>query len=84
MQRINWNRLLIKFNDQNGCTETEVNKFMKLPYKNKLFFTCKQWKNIQRGYTFIHQFPKHEFIMASYEPFGKSKYIDITSVINQL
>ena len=72
------------FNDQNGCTETEVNKFMKLPYKNKLFFTCKQWKNIQGGYTFIHQFPKHEFIMASYEPFGKSKYIDITTVINQL
>lgn len=36
------------------------------------------------GYTFIRQFPKHEFITASYEPFGKSKYIDITSVINQL
>ena len=77
VQRINWNKLLIKFNDQNGCTETEVKKFMKLP--------CKQWKNIQGGgYTFIRQFPKHEFIMASYEPFGKSKYIDITSVINQL
>lgn len=57
---------------------------MKLPYKNKLFFTCKQWKNIQGGDTVIHQFPKHEFIMASYEPFGKSKYIDITSVINRL
>jgi len=36
------------------------------------------------GDTVIHQFPKHEFIMASYEPFGKSKYIDITSVINRL
>ena len=42
---------------------------MKLPYKNKLFFTCKQWKNIQGEYTFIRQFPKHEFITASYEPF---------------
>lgn len=43
---------------------------MKLPYKNKLFFTYKQWKNIQGGeYTFIRQFPKHEFITASYEPF---------------
>ena len=39
VQRINWNKLLIKFNDQNGCTEKEVNKFMKMAYKNKLFFT---------------------------------------------
>lgn len=36
------------------------------------------------GYTVIHQFPKHDFIMASYEPFGQSKYIDITSVLNNL
>ena len=84
-KRIYWNKLLVKFNDQNGCTEKEVNEFMKLPYKNKLFFTCKHWSNENGGgYTVIHQFPKHDFIMASYEPFGKSKYIDITSVINQL
>ena len=36
------------------------------------------------GYTVIHQFPKHEFIMASYEPFGKTKYIDITKLLNSL
>lgn len=84
VQRINWNKLLVKFNDQNGCTETEVYKFMKLPYKNKLFFTCKKWINIQGGGIIIRQFPNHKTIMASYEPFGKSKYINITSVINQL
>lgn len=37
IQRINWDKLLVKFNDQNGCTETEVEKFMSLPFKNKLF-----------------------------------------------
>ena len=85
VQRINWNKLLVKFNDQNGCTETEVDKFMKMPFKNKVFFTCKHWPNENRGNTtVIHQFPKHEFIMASYEPFGKSKYIDITKVLNNL
>lgn len=41
VKRINWNRLLIKFNDQNGCMEKEVNQFMNLNYKNKVFFTCK-------------------------------------------
>lgn len=84
VKRINWNKLLVKFNDQNGCTETEVNKFLKLPYKNKVFFTCKKWENVREDYTVIRQFPKHECIMTSYEPFGKNKYIDVTSVINQL
>lgn len=84
IQRINWDKLLVKFNDQNGCTEKEVDGFMKLPFKNKLFFTCKHWQMKMGGYTVIRQFPKHDFIMASYEPFGKNKYINITSVINQL
>lgn len=90
IRRINWDKLLVKFNDQNGCTETDVNDFMKLPFKNKVFFTCKKWpsdiqtKQPRGGYTVIKQFPKHDNIMASYEPFGKSKYIDITSVLNNL
>ena len=84
IKRINWDKLLVKFNDQNGCTETEVNRFMGLPYKNKLYFTCKEWPNLSRGYTVIRQFPKHDFIMASYEPFGRSRYIDITEVLNSL
>lgn len=84
IKRINWDRLLIKFNDQNGCTEVEVKKFMSLPFKNKLFFTCKHWPDKAKEQIVIKQFPKHNFILASYEPFGKSKYIDITEVLNSL
>lgn len=85
IKRINWEKLLIKFNDQNGCTEKEVEEFMKLPFKNKLFFTCKKWEKFQRDkYTFIQQFPKHEFILASYEPFGRNRHINITSILNRL
>lgn len=82
--RVNWERLLVKFNDQNGCTEVEVKKFMSLPFKNKLFFTCKHWPDKAKEQIVIKQFPKHNFILASYEPFGKSKYIDITEVLNSL
>lgn len=83
-KRINWDKLLVKFNDQNGCTAKEVQAFMKMPYQNKLFFTCKQWPDVKGEYTIIRQFPKHDFIMASYEPFGRSGYIDITKVLNSL
>ena len=51
VQRINWNKLLVKFNDQNGCSEAEVNKFMETPFKNKVFFTCKHWPNENGGGT---------------------------------
>ena len=51
IKRINCDNLLVKFNDQNGCTETEVNRFMGLPYKNKLLFTCKEWPNLSGGGT---------------------------------
>lgn len=83
-KRINWEKLLVKFNDQNGCTSRHVVDYMNLPFKNKLFFTCKEWPEISGGYTIIRQFPKNDFIMASYEPFGKNKYIDITEIINSL
>lgn len=38
-QRINRQNLIIKFNDQNGCTSDDFNEFQKLSYENKLFFT---------------------------------------------
>lgn len=67
IKRINWDRLLIKFNDQNGCT-------------------CKDWDvpDPQHVIVKINQFPKHDFIMASYEPFGKNKYIDLDKLVNSL
>lgn len=46
INRINWDRLLIKFNDQNGCTDKSVRDFMALPFTNKIFFTCKEWPGI--------------------------------------
>lgn len=43
----------MKFNDQYGCTETDMENFMKLPFKNKLFFTCKEWPNVNG----VHSYP---------------------------
>lgn len=86
INRINWDRLLLKFNDQNGCTRDDVEAFLKLPFKNKIFFTCKDWDvaDPQHVIVKINQFPRHDFIMASYEPFGKNKYIDLDKLVNSL
>lgn len=83
-KRINWNKLLIKFNDQNGCSKKEIEKFMKLPFKNKIFFTCKHWENEDERYIFIYQIFEKRNVLASYEPFGKNKTLNITSLLNKL
>lgn len=90
-QRVDRAHLLVKFNDQNGFQPCHGDAFAALPYPHKLFFTCRDWKNapqwrkaIGEGYCRVTQRPAGEFIRSSFEPFGRSKYIDITRIINSL
>ena len=82
---MNFDKLLIKFNDQNGCTKKELMEFLNIPVKNKLFFTCKKWDDIQDDCSkMIKQRFSKNYIQASYEPFGKNKYVNITQILNDL
>lgn len=83
-KRVNWNRLLVKFNDQNGCSEENLCEFLTLPYKNKIFFTCKDWNVQSEEIIKIRQLFNKEFIQASYEPFGRNRRCDITDCLNKL
>lgn len=82
-KRINWNRLLVKFNDQNGATQENIDEFLLMPYE-KLFFSCKKWKRMTSDCVVISQPSCYTTITASHEPFGRSRYIDITQKINGL
>lgn len=79
--RINWNNLLIKFNDQNDCTEEDIAKFNQLDYKNKICFTAKRYPQ----YSSCIQLPKYEG-----KPFVKDdtrcykSQIDITKTLNAM
>ena len=53
--RINWDRLIVKFNDQNGCTEEHVRAFSAMPFENKLFFTIHNWPIASWGGVLRHQ-----------------------------
>lgn len=41
-KRVNFDNILIKLNDQNGCTEKQFDDFCDLDYEHKLFFTAKE------------------------------------------
>lgn len=84
-KRINYDKLIVKFNDQNDCTEDDLNAFLALPLKNKFFFTCRFKEVTDPAVIHIKQLAKQDHIMTSNEPFGRhNKYFNITSVINSL
>ena len=85
--RMNMDKLIVKFNDQNLCSQQNYIDFCRLPFKNKLFFTVRDdWPlvNDKKQYIKINQPGDEGHILASYEPFGKSKYIDMNEYINRM
>lgn len=81
-ERINWDKIIFKFSNQNLCKKEHIEKFLELPVKNKICFVNKDY-NIE-GVIKINQLFDTEDIKASYEPFGKNKNIDINYLINSL
>lgn len=82
-ERVNWEHMLVKFNDQNGATQENMDEFLRMPYI-KLFFTCKKWNNMNQDCYVIHQPHCYPTITASHEPFGNSHHVNITRKINEL
>ena len=44
LKRVNYDRLIVKFNDQNMFKIEQLDKFENLPFKNKICFTGKYYK----------------------------------------
>lgn len=86
IKRINSSNIIYKFNDQNGATKEDIEKFMNLPLKNKICFVSSQQNKVNDDVIYIKQPSKYDGqgIKASREPFGKSKYIDVTEYINSV
>ncbi len=85
IHRINWNNILYKFNDQNGATVDDLKTFIHMPFKNKICFTVKKEMKIHSSILLIKQPGElKDGIKASREPFGKSKYLNVTNYINEI
>lgn len=84
IKRINYDNILYKFNDQNGCTEEDLANFLKLPYKNKIFFTIKDFNIKNKSIIKLKKKRGETSVVASQEPFGSSKYINVNDLINNL
>ena len=79
--RVNYGRILYKLNDQNGATEENLLAFDALPLEHKVVFSAREHPNVPSCIKL--RCPRsHEYIRASYEPFGHNKAFDVTRYIN--
>lgn len=62
-QRINWDNLVVKFNDQNECKTEDYQSFLQLPYKNKLFFTAREEWCTEPYCIFLKQYANDGYVV---------------------
>ena len=82
-ERIQWNNMLIKFNDQNLAKQSHLESFDLLPSVHKVCFISRPQPSLPSA-IYVPGCEKNGFVRASYEPFGKSVHLDVTSFLNQM
>lgn len=76
--RINWNNLLIVGSEKDGCTYETIRDFDRLPYKNKVIFTHKEYPEFASAY-YIKGFEGNEELgtITKFKPkIRKRRYLD--------
>lgn len=79
-ERINWDRIIYKFNNQNLCTDKELEEFEKFKAKNKICFTAKMYKNIHCIQ--LEQFKNNEYVISDIKESDYKKYFYICQYLN--
>ena len=81
VQRINKKYIIFKFCEQNECTKKHVERFEKLPFKNKICFTTKDYPGYKSVIWFKDQVKNDEVLRDYYE---SHKYLNIIDYINNM
>lgn len=84
-ERINYNNLIIKFNDQNKFEIEDFYEFEKLPYKNKLFFTSNKQlddNNIFVKIVYFRCYEKQGYVVDDIK--SSKKYFNIKKYLNEI
>ncbi|MBE6682874.1 MAG: DUF1919 domain-containing protein [Ruminococcaceae bacterium] len=62
-QRMNLENCFVIFTDRDGCTYEHLKTFDELPFKNKIVFTHKEYKDISSSF-YIHGFEEQDAVGA--------------------
>lgn len=81
IKRINIKNMLVKFSDRDLCNPDLINRFDKLPFKNKICFTSKEYSDLD-SVVVLDEFKDKECVENEWD--YCYKYIDIIKMLNDL
>ena len=81
-ERINWDRIIYKFNDQNLCSINELEAFEKFQAKNKICFTSKKYDGINSLQ--LEQYKDCDYVLSDTKERDYSRVLNIVNYINSI
>lgn len=79
-ERINWNKIIYKFSDQNMCTYEHLKKFEDFEANNKICFTTRKYENIES--ISILKYKNSETLIDDIK--SSRKYFNIYKYLNKI
>ncbi len=79
IERINWDNLIVKFNDQNNCNKDMIYEFDELPYKNKICFIANKLDGVKSSIV-MTEYSGNEYVVNDTTKY--TRYINITTWLN--
>lgn len=79
-KRVNFDKLIVKFNDQNLCNDMLIKEFCELPYKNKICFVAEALP--YKECVFLKKYRRKSFVKD--DIYHSRKYFDIIDYINHI
>ncbi len=80
-KRINYNKLIFKFNDQNGCELDDLKEFQNFKAENKILFTAKKYPGID-SYV-LSQYADVGYVVEDNKEKSSKKVFNIYDYVNE-
>lgn len=79
-KRINWEKIVYKFNDQNFCRYEDLKAFDSFDAKNKICFTAKKYDEFDTIQ--IKEYEKNEYVLDDIKSY--KKYFNVYNFLNNI
>lgn len=81
LKRINWDNIIIKFDDQNGCTLEHLKSFANIRKYKKICFVAKEKEKINDNYIYVKEFKKDKYMVD--DTWLSNKYLKLIDFLNK-
>jgi uncharacterized protein (DUF1919 family) len=83
VKRVNFDRMIVKFNDQNLCTSEHIKRFDRLPYENKICFAARAVDSCKSVVVF-KEYSNDGWVKNDTKQKYWNRYFDIIKYLNNM